>query len=143
MTNTTVLKREGLPSMEDLLIIKNIIFCDANGPPAEAGSLLAATTRYCYTNCKINASWGNLSMAVDLHHRKTISYKLQRRQIEGKENPYWRSARPEVVIHAIQILHSWHATADRTSQGICYADDITGCASGVIFLDFLSERESH
>ena len=29
-------------------------------------------------------------MAVELHPRQTISYKLQRRQVKGKDNPYWR-----------------------------------------------------
>ena len=45
-------------------------------------------------------------MIVELHQRQAISYKLQRRQVEGKDNPYWRSARLEVVTHAIQFLHS-------------------------------------
>ena len=45
-----------------------------------------------------------------------ISYKLQRLQVEGKDNPYWRYPWIEVVIHVIQFLHSRHATADRTSQ---------------------------
>ena len=50
---------------------------------------------------KMNASWGNLSMTVELHQRQTISYKLQRRQVEGKDNLCWRSARLEVVTYAI------------------------------------------
>ena len=67
-------------------------------------------------DCTINASGGNLLIDVDLHQRQTISYKLQRRQVEGKDNPYLRSAMLEVVTYAIQFLHSWHDTADRTSQ---------------------------
>ena len=54
---------------------------------------------------QINTSWGNLSMTVELHQRQTFN-----------DNPYWCSARLEVGTHAIQFLHSWHATADRTSQ---------------------------
>ena len=49
---------------------------------------------------------GNPSMTVELHQRQTISYKLQRRQVNGKDNPHRRSARLEAVTHAIQFLHS-------------------------------------
>ena len=49
---------------------------------------------------------------------QTISYNLKRRQVEGKDNPYWRSARLEVVTHAIQFY-------------IADMDDITLWASGV------------
>ena len=35
-----------------------------------------------------------------------ISYKQQRCQVKGKDNPHWRSTRLEVVTHAIQFLHS-------------------------------------
>ena len=36
---------------------------------------------------------------------REISYKLQRCQVKCKDNPHWRSARLEVVTHAIQFLH--------------------------------------
>ena len=36
-------------------------------------------------HCKINAFGGNISMAVELYQRQTISYKLQRRQVEGND----------------------------------------------------------
>ena len=55
-------------------------------------------------------------MTVELHQRQTFSHRLQRRKVVGKDNPYWLSARLEVVTNAIQFLHCWHATADRTSQ---------------------------
>ena len=35
----------------------------------------------------------NLSMAVKLLKRQTISYKLQRCQVKGKDSPHWRTAR--------------------------------------------------
>ena len=69
-------------------------------------------------------------MALELHLRQIISYKLQRRQVEDKDNPYWRSAKLEVVTHAIKFIHRGHATPDRTRR-ICYADDITVWASRV------------
>ena len=38
--------------------------------------------------------------------RQIISYELHGRQVKGKDNPYWRSARLEVVTNAIQFRHS-------------------------------------
>ena len=64
-------------------------------------------------------------MAVELHQRHKISYKLQRRQLKGKDNPYWHPARLDVVTHAIRFLHSWHATVDKISQ----TDLLRGCVT--------------
>ena len=62
-------------------------------------------------------------MAVELHQKQAISYKLQMRKIEGRDSPHLHSSRLEAVSIAIQFLLSWHATADRASQG--YAMRIT------------------
>ena len=37
-------------------------------------------------DCKINTAGGDLSMAVKLFKRQTISYQLQRCQVKGKES---------------------------------------------------------
>ena len=48
----------------------------------------------------------NMSMAVELHERQTLSYMQKRLEVEGKDNPYWLSPRLEVVTYTIQFLHS-------------------------------------
>ena len=79
-------------------------------------------------------------MAVELHQRQTISYKLQRCQVESKDIPYWRSAR---IFHiGVQqgsklspTLFSLYIAdmpwSTEPVRWICYADDITMWASGV------------
>ena len=44
-------------------------------------------------DCKINTAGGDLSMAVKLLKRQTISYKLQMCQVKGKDITHWRTAK--------------------------------------------------
>ena len=70
-------------------------------------------------------------MSLELHQRKAISYKLQMRNAEDKDSPHWRSTRLEKS----PLLFSFYiADMPRPTEPvkrICYAGDITVCASGV------------
>ena len=73
-----------------------------------------------------------MSMAVKLYQRRTNNYKLQMRQVEGKHNPYWHSARLEELSHT--LFSFYIADLPRPTDPImriCYADDITVRDSGV------------
>ena len=70
-------------------------------------------------------------MAVELHERQTIGYKLQRRQVEGKDNPYWR---PQGLKLSPTLFSFYIADMPRPTEPvrrIFYADDIAVWASGV------------
>ena len=60
-------------------------------------------------------------MAVELHQRQTISYKLQRCQVKGKDNPYWRSARLEVVPTLFSFYIADMPRPTEPVKRICYA----------------------
>ena len=70
-------------------------------------------------------------MAVELHQRLTISQQLQRRQVEGKDNPY---CVPQVSKLSPTLFSFYIADFPRPTEPvrrICYADDITVWDSGV------------
>ena len=77
---------------------------------------IQCTITYCYQRLQDQRFRRQPVDGYELLQRQTISYKLQRCQVGGKNNPYWCSTRLEVVTYAVQFLHSWLATADRASQ---------------------------
>ena len=86
----------------------------------DGGIRYSQPQRIVIKDCKINTGGGDLSMAVKLLNRQTISYKLQRCQVKGKMFP--------------TLLSFYLADIPRPTEPvnrICYADDITVWASGV------------
>ena len=73
-------------------------------------------------DCKINTAGGDQSIAVKLLKRQTISYKLQRCKVKGKDSPHWRTARLSNVSNVIKIYLADLPRPTEPIKRICYAD---------------------